>query len=139
MPRSDWSSFGARPGEMVPVDISATPMGRVGSEATVIGAVAQQFSNATAELLVYRDDPKDAPNRVNADVYEAWLDLPSHRSFGQMLRAASTEDNENLRQFLGENVVIVKREPDDRHRAADIPLTVKMMLGRTSQSSTGAA
>lgn len=64
-------------------------MAKVSSAASILGAVAQQFSDATAEVLIYRDDPADAPSRVNADVYLAWLDLPSHESFNQMVQAAS--------------------------------------------------
>ncbi len=139
MPRQDWDTLGLELGKMVPVAIEKTPMAKVSSDASVLGVVAQRFSNATAEVLVYRDDPKDNPNRVNADVYLAWLDLPSHQSFNQIVQAASTQDNTNLRHFLNENVVLVKQDPDDRHRGPHLPPTVRMTLrADSSTSSTGA-
>src|SRR5713226_6524623 len=59
MPREDWDRFRVTRGAVVLVDVTKTPMERVASEATVVAAVAGQFSNATAEVTIYRDDPAD--------------------------------------------------------------------------------
>jgi len=128
IPREDWDRFQVGPGDTVLVDVTKTPMGQIASDATVVATVARQFSDATAEVTIYRDDPADAPKRINADNYVAWLDLPSHQSFPQMLVAASTRDNRNLRDFLGQNVLLIKQPADAAHHDTDLPPTVKMVL-----------
>jgi hypothetical protein len=138
MPREAWNRFQVSYDVPVAIDILQTPMSAVASKASLIGVVAQQFSTASAEVTIYRDDPKDAPNRINSDPYAVWLDLPSHQSFDQMLQAASTSDNTNLRQFLNENVLLIKRGHGPGHRATELPDTVRIALERPS-STSGAA
>ena len=74
MPRSDWSAFGARSSESVAVRLEATPLAGLTRDASVLAAVARRYSDATGEVVVYRDDPKDYPTPVNEDRYEVWLD-----------------------------------------------------------------
>ena len=133
--RSDWDRLGLSPGEEFLIDVTQTPLNRIVSQATVLATKAIQFSSASAELTVFRDDPADAPKRVNVDRYAVWTDLRSHRSFPDMVSAASTELNENMNTFLDENVFFVKLPPDDDHHMPDLPATVRALL---SSSSSGA-
>jgi len=135
MAREEWNRFQVRRDATVLVDVTKTPMVRVVDDATVVATAARQFSDATAEVTIYRDDPADAPKHINADTYTAWLDLSSHQSFGQMLTAASTRDNGNLRDFLHNNVLLLKEPPGAGHHAVDLPPTVQMALKRSSATS----
>ncbi len=131
MSRSDWSSIYTGTGPEL-VSIERLPMNRVATDATVVAAYAQRFSMATAEVAIVRLDPPDAPNIYNTDKYEVWEDLPSHQSFRQIVQAASTEDNENLRAYLAQTVFLVKREPDDEHQLPELPLTAQLLLRQRS-------
>ena len=128
MPRSDWSSMQVQTEAPVLIDVNHTPMAGISSNASIVAAYAQRFSSATAEVGITRIDLQDAPNIYNTDKYEVWEDLPSHQSFQQIISAASTEDNENLRQCLGDNVFFVKQDPDDEHQLPDPPATVRFLL-----------
>ncbi len=136
MSRQSWDSLGVRPGIAVPIDVMTTPMAGISSNASVVATVAAQYSNATAEIQVVRWDEKDAPTPYNLDRYSVWVDLSSHRSFPQMLAAASTEDNPNLRKYLAETVFIVKQDPGPDHWSATIPTTIAAVVQPRSSSRT---
>ena len=108
MPSSNWSSLQVETDVAVLIDINETPLAGISSNASIVAAYAQRFSDATVEVGITRIDLQDAPNIYNTDKYQVWEDLPSHQSFRQIISAASTEDNDNLRQYLGENVFFVK-------------------------------
>jgi hypothetical protein len=133
MPSSDWAAISGQSADAVLIDITKTPMGGVASDATVVAAYAQRSSTATAEVAIVRLDPSDAPNIYNVDKYLVWEDLPSHHNFSQIIQAASTEDNQNLRDYLKRNVFIVKLEPDAEHHRLEVPNTVRLLLpGRST-------
>jgi hypothetical protein len=132
MPRADWDALRVSSSETALIDIAKTPIGKVASDASVVAAYGQRFSTATAEVGVIRLDMADAPNIYNTDKYLVWEDLPSHTSFSQIVAAASTEDNSNLRQYLRENVFIVKQDPDSEHRRAELPNTIKLLMNPSS-------
>ena len=132
-PRREWESLGLGVGDDVLIDVGETSLGRVGSETSVLAAQAIQYSDASGQITIYRDDPKDAPNRVNVDNYDVWINLRSHQSFKDMVNASSTTVNENMNVFLDEHVFFVKRDPDDGHRLPELPFTLK---GRLTSRST---
>lgn len=128
MPRDDWNELNVSSSRTALIDIRSTPMASVASNASVVAAYGHRFSNATAEVGIVRLDLTDDPYVYNMDKYLAWLDLPSHRSFAEMVTAASTEDNDNLRQYLHENVLLVKQAPDGDHHRRELPETLRILL-----------
>src|SRR5262245_43225049 len=128
MPRSDWSAI--RPGAENPagIDVRQTPIGSVASKASVIAATAQQFSSATGEITIYRRDERDHPTPVNVDRYLVWTDLQSHQSFPELVQKASTENNDNLKRYLKDNVFLVKQFPGPDHWLGEIPSSVSVVL-----------
>lgn len=128
MTRGDWDALKVSSSNTALIDIEQTPLAAVASDASVVAAYGQRFSTATAEIGVVRLDPADAPNVYNVDRYLVWEDLPSHRSFSSMVVAASTKDNENLRQYLRETVLWVKLEPDEDHHRPDLPGTLRVLM-----------
>lgn len=123
MPRSDWDAASVRFGSPVSLDVAQTPLAAVARQAVVLAAVAQQVSETMAEVAIFREDPKD-PLPINQDKYSVWLDIPSHPNFAQMVTRASTEDNANLRQYLSENVFLVKQDHRGDHWLSTLPATV---------------
>ncbi|MDP2857136.1 MAG: hypothetical protein Q8P50_04065 [Bacillota bacterium] len=126
--RQDWDSLGLRPGDELLVDIDHTPLNAVSSQATVLAVVANQYSNSSGRLTVYREDPADAPWPVNTDHYEVWRDLRSHWSFETMVSAASIEMNQNMCGFLDEHVFLVKLPPGEDHHLEGLPTTVRALF-----------
>ncbi len=128
MPRKDWNDLKVSSTGTALIDIEKTPVRGVTSNASVVAAYGLKFSAATAEVGVIRLDLADSPNIYNTDKYVVWEDLPSHGSFTSMVNAASTEDNDNLREYLHENVFFVKLKPDDEHHRSELPNTIQMLL-----------
>lgn len=132
VPRSEWEKMGLKPGDEFLIEVGETSLGKVANDATILATVARQYSDTSGEIVVYRDDPGDAPNPVNVDKYDVWPDLRSHRSFEKMVRSASTSVNENLEQFLDDNVFFAKRQPGDDHHLPDVPTEIRAMLSKPS-------
>lgn len=128
MPRTQWNDLQVRQDKPVPIDVTRTPMGRVASDASVVVTYAQRFSTATSQVAIVRYDVKDMPKPYNVDNYEVWEDLPSHRSFPDIVAAASTEDNQNLRTYLADNVFFVKLDPGSEHHLGDLPTKVEILF-----------
>ena len=103
------------------IDLNATPMARVASEAEIIAATALKRSAVSSEIEIVRFDEKDYPTPYNIDRYTVYEDMPSHSSFKQIVAAASTSDNSNLRQFLAEHVLLVKQQPGPDHWSSEPP------------------
>jgi hypothetical protein len=61
MSRSDWSGLSVRMGQPVQIDVDKIPMAEVANQAPVVRALAEQRSDATAEIAIIRYDEKDAP------------------------------------------------------------------------------
>jgi hypothetical protein len=70
------------------------------------------------------------PLPINLDRYRVWERLPPCRNFADMVNAASTEDNANMRGFLDDHVFFIKDVVRDGHRPADLPDHVKALTRR---------
>jgi hypothetical protein len=102
----------------------------------VVACVAERYSTATAQVRLYRWDDADQPTPINEDRYTVWENLPSHVSYNQMVTAASTEDNENLRGYLRDTVFLVKENPGKDHWLGQLPAEVGALVQRSSSSSS---
>ena len=132
MPRSEWEWVRSDSTGKVLIDITETPMARVGTDASLIAAISERRSDYELSISVYREDLKDAPWTVNTDQYRVWERLPDHRDLGFMVKSGSTSDNANMRGFLADHVFIVKDPPGDDHWLTELPVTVQALVrGRT--------
>jgi hypothetical protein len=129
-PRLEWDKLKLHEGNAVPIDVDRTPMSRVASSASVIAAVAAKFSTGDAQIHVYRRDPQDAPTPVNLDKYTVWEQLPTHLNYKQMVAAASTDDDQNLRDYLSDNVFLVKDEAGPDHWLPCLPASVMAIFAQ---------
>lgn len=128
MSRVNWDSFDFSSTGTVILDIEKTPLSSVAQEATVVVAYANHFTEASVEVGVVRLDYDDDPEIYNIDKYTAWIDMPSHPEFESIVDAASTEDNQNLRDYLAGTVFFVKREPDKDHHRAELWQSLKILI-----------
>jgi hypothetical protein len=114
--------------EAVGVDVMQMPFSAVVRDAIVLAAMAERFTSTGIDVVVYRDDPNDAPNdppnRVNVDRYAVLEDLASRAELPRIMVSTSTEDNSNLRDYLGQNVFLVKKSPGPAHHLLELPAHV---------------
>jgi hypothetical protein len=136
MSRREWQRANQlREGGMAKIDLSTTPIGGVASDSRIEAAVVVRESPVEAVLEVYRYDPVDMPLPINLDRYRVWERLPPHRNFAQIVNAASTEDNANVRGFLDDHVFFVKDVVRDGQHLSDLPERVKALVRRGDAAS----
>ena len=136
MPRDEWEMIRAdlqSGGQtLARLDVLETPLADVAHDASVIASVISRSSaGAEPEIEIYRHDPNDEPTPVNKDVYSVWEDIPSHVNFPDAVVAASTSNDANLREYLSQNVFIVKKEPDADHWLSRLPAEVSVVVAST--------
>ena len=133
MSRVAWKELKLHEDKPVLIDVSQTPMSGVARDALVVAAVAQRASTATARISIYRYDPEDAPTPYNVDHYEVWEDLPSFHDYEEIVSAASTRDDDNLRGFMQGNVFIVKEKPGKDHWLSqpELPALIRTVVRST--------
>jgi len=111
-------------GEAMAVDVDKTPVAAVARDAAVVAAMAEQRSTSGTEVVIYRYDEKDKPKPYNVDRYSVLEDLGARADLHQLINAASTEDNENFRSYVGKNIFLVKRDPGPGHHLSELPAHV---------------
>jgi hypothetical protein len=131
MRRSEWHDLVGHEGKPVSFDVRSTPMRSISEVASVVGTIAHQFTPDSARVSIYRDDPKDAPSRINVDHYKVWTDVSGHHGFSHMTQAASTSYNENMKTFIQDNVFLVKERPGPDHWMTTLPSSVYLVLKST--------
>jgi hypothetical protein len=130
VPRSDWESWDYDRPRVVEIDVEATPMQSLARNASLIGAVACEGNTRERRISIYRYDGRDM-RPVNTDHYFVLTDLASHPELDRLVKAASTERNDNLDRYLQEHVLIVKEEPGPDHWLLQVPSTVAVVLSRS--------
>ena len=131
MPRAQWIEISPLIGSPVPIVVSETPMALVAQRASVVAAVAVRYTAPQAEIHIWRYDVKDSPTPYNLDRYAVWEDLPSSRAYPDIVAAASTTDDHNLRAFLRDTVFISKLDPGPGHWQASLPSSVVAAIKST--------
>ena len=114
------------------LDVERTPLRALAGRASVVGAFGQRASLATAEITIIRLDEKDAPTPFNVDKYTVWTDVTSHGSLPQMISGASTQYNQNFRDFLAEHVFLIRQDPGPDHWLPEPPAPVLAVVQRSS-------
>jgi len=132
MQRHDWASINPASTGTVLVDIVSTPLAGVASDASVVATYVHRYGPGQIQVGVIRLDLNDTPDIYNTDKYEVCEDLTKHPNFPSLISAASTSDNQNLRNYLGETVLLTKLAPDDEHHRPSLPATVKILLEQQS-------
>jgi hypothetical protein len=129
MLRSDWRALLGQEGQPVAIDVRQTPMARVASQGVV--AIAEAHSSGVSRIEIYRTDSKDAPTPINMDSYLVLEDPVGRWDLLAIGNAASTEDNQNLRDYLRSYVFLVKEAPGVDHWLPALPDKVLSVVRRT--------
>ncbi len=66
MERSSWQQLRQGDGELVPFELSKTPLAELKNTNLILASVIDQTAESV-KISIYREDPKDAPNLINVD------------------------------------------------------------------------
>ena len=121
MSKNNWLKFGASEGNPVQIDVTQTPMSGVVLSASVLGAFAVKHSPSGNQIHIFRWDQKDAPSAINLDKYSVYEELYTHNNYQKLVKGAKVHDNKELRNFLHDNVIIVKEQEGNDHWLPALP------------------
>jgi hypothetical protein len=128
MTRVAWEAIRGRDGLPVEIDVKQTPLGQVGAQ--VAAAIARPHASGISRIEVYRFDPKDAPTPYNLDRYLVLENIAGRWDLEAIGNSASTEDNQNLRDYLRRYVFLVKEDAGPDHWLPELPATVLSIIRR---------
>ncbi len=138
MKRSEWRKM--RPGQMgeLQIDARRTPMAKVAARSSVIACTAEAIAPSELQIRIYRHDQKD-DKPYNVDTYSVWENLPSRADFLDIVKDSSTDFDDNMKDFLQENVLIVPRRPGLGHwlDESELPLVVRYVIDSTHENGAG--
>lgn len=131
-PNDQWKNFSGTHGQLVLMDVSATPMSGVAADAAVLACVAEDYTSPDGRISIYRYDAADGSTPINKDTYrvlrgETLRNTPNLR---ELAIACGTCADTNLYRFLDENDFIVKEEPGDDHWLSELPEAGQILICR---------
>lgn len=130
MKRRDWEAIRANGGGIVSIkrdDLEAFPFYSHFLKPKIVGANIHKTAGVF-KIKIYRYDATDAPTPYNVDEYEVWEEIPPIYNIGQMVVAASTDNDENFSNYLQDHVFLRKRRPEEieNHWLPELPLDVEL-------------
>ena len=137
MPREDWEALaiqGERPFE---IDISVTPLSMVLQKGQVVGSFVQQLPRSRKRILIFRNDPKDAPFGINLDRYLVFEDFRGREDYRQIVVNSDTDDGWLMQDFHSDYVIIIPEKETRGHHLRDVPGIYKAKIGEKRDSESG--
>jgi hypothetical protein len=129
MPREDWEALVNEGERLFEIDISATPLAMVLRKAQVVASFAQQLPRSRKRILIFRDDPKDAPFSINLDRYLVFENFRGREDYKQIVANSDTDDDWLMQNFHSDYVIIVPEKETRGHHLRDVPGIYKAKLG----------
>jgi hypothetical protein len=136
MKRAEWEAAASQHGSPFEVQITALPIGSVTVRSQVVGSFAQRKSPTETRLLVFREDPKDAPLSVNLDRYIVLEDFRGIDDYPDVVQTADTDDDLEMQEFHDEYVIILPEIESRGHHLPEVPGIYKAMLESHPNKST---
>jgi hypothetical protein len=130
MQRTEWEKLVQGQDDLFEIDISRIPIASIQQQAEVVGTCAERSENGEFFVLLFREDPKDAPKHINLDKYRVWENLYPHIDYERTVIACDTCDDSDLRSFLDDYVIFVPKEKGGDHQLFEIPGRYKAILER---------
>jgi hypothetical protein len=134
MQRKQWESVKPLFGKPIKVDVTKTPMSNIAKDALILANVAVRSSDQTAMIDIYRYDAKDQPTPVNKDSYIVMEDILGRPDYQELVIKSSTSDSPELREFLRDNVGLVKAEPSTNHWLTKLPSSIVCIIRQSNNS-----
>ncbi len=128
MKKSDWDHIHGTRKELVKISIEETPLKNIGFEEEFLAAIYNRRGN---EIQIYRNDAKDYPLSINKDKYSVVDDIQKTEDISEIIVAGSTCDNENLRDFLKNHILLIKCNRGKDHWLKSIPFEIDAIIRST--------
>jgi hypothetical protein len=129
MLRADWQALLGQGSRPVLIDVRQTPLAGVASQA--VAATTEPHAPGVSRIEIYRFDPKDVATPINVDRYLVLEDTAGRWNLPAIANAASTEENQNLRDYLARYVFLVKEHHGADHWLPALPAKVLSVIRRT--------
>ena len=125
MDRQVWDEIKMHQNGKFEVNISEFPMAEV-NRLTRVASIAKRIDGDIYEIEIYREDLEDT-KPINVDMYALHEDFYSRLDFQELVKQATTSDDENMQRFLSECVIIeIKEHGEDHHLDyVDLPDVIK--------------
>jgi hypothetical protein len=121
MLRRDWDALITGTSSPVEIEVEDLPIGNISAKSKVVGTFAQKKSPDETRILVFREDQQDAPFIINLDRYPVLEDFRGRDDYEEMVTSADTDDDQPMRDFHNEYVIIVPEEKARGHHLLDLP------------------
>jgi len=109
-----WNEIEQQQSGTFEVEVGLFPMANV-KDITRVASIAKRIDSDEYEIKVYREDLKDA-KPINVDNYALHENLKLQPDYDELIKNATTSDDENMHRFLNECVIIeIKERENDHH------------------------
>ncbi len=112
------------------IDVNATPMSGITSDATILACVVEKNASTDARISIYRNDAADGSTPVNKDSYKVWAGeaFKNIPNLSELAIACGTCADSNMYRFFDQNVVIEKEKSVANHWLAELPGSVQLLI-----------
>ncbi len=113
MDRQVWDEIEKHQKGEFEVEVREFPMAEI-SRQTKVASIAKRIDDDVFELEIYREDLEDT-KPINVDRFALHDNFYCRLDFQELVKQASTSDDENMQRFLNECVIIEIKEPGNNH------------------------
>ena len=123
--RADWHRLILPSGEVTKLAEVPGPISGVTKTASTVAVTACGFANPDPRIELVRYDARDTPNIYNIDRYTVIQTLNLHPKYGEILSVAGVQENEELSNFLQNNILVIGPDRPDYHWVRELPEHIK--------------
>ena len=129
-PKDQWESIADQRQQVALMDVTATPIRGIASDAPILACVVEQTIHPDAYISIYRFDAANGSTPVNKDSYKVIKGetLKCIPNLGELAVACGTCADTNMFKFLDENVFLVKEDPGEDHWLTKLPESVQVLI-----------
>ena len=100
MKRLDWLRHIQFKNQPILIDLCDTPLSAVIVNVKIVGPFAEFSEEGEILIKIFRDDPKDAPNNINLDMYKINDSADFGSPYKTIIEEAATADDPPLQNCL---------------------------------------
>ena len=133
MTRHDWEKLKANKGEKSPITLQEAkllPFNPFLFDTVFVGGEMVRVGDIYT-IRIYRHDPKDKKDEmINVDEYQVMEYMDNHYDFPEIVKRASTDNDETLQSYLTKYVYLLKLRDDEilDHHRPDVPEYLSIQL-----------
>lgn len=121
MPRSEWENLINTYNGPVEIELSETLFAALAENNKIVGSFAERIEEGIGLIRIFREDPKDAPKKINQDKYKVIENFRSREDYPRMVTASATSDDDAMHSFHEDYVIIIPEDKGGDHHLLEIP------------------